>query len=105
MIEENSLSESEKEINGIPYSLTEHFSPSINAMFIIILEVLTDQTETKSIKLKFYLDLLNVNNLSDFQKSEQLITRTAKKLNQALLQLKNKTKKKIFQNTGTPGSD
>ena len=28
-------------------SLTEHFSPSINAMFIIILEVLTDRTEIK----------------------------------------------------------
>ena len=39
-----------------------------------------DQTETKSIQLKFYLACINVNNLSDFQKSEQLITRTAKKL-------------------------
>ena len=28
-------------------SLTEHFSPSINAMFIIIFEVLTDQIKTK----------------------------------------------------------
>ena len=93
MTKENSLSESEKEINGIPNFLTEHFSPSINAMFIIILEVLMDQTETKSIKLKFYLDSINVNNLSDFQKSERLITRTAKKLNQTLLQLK-KTKNK-----------
>ena len=92
MTKENSLSESEKEINGIPNSLTEHFSPSINAMFIIILEVLTDRTETKSIKLKFYLDSINVNNLSDFQKSERLIARTAKTLNQTLLQLKNKNK-------------
>ena len=61
-------------------SLTEHFLPSINAMFITILEVLTDRTETKSIQLKFYLACINVNNLSDFHKSEQLITRTAKKL-------------------------
>ena len=65
-------------------------------MFIIILEVLTDWTETKSIKIKSYLNFINVNNLSDFQKSERLIARTAKKLNQTLLQLKNKTNKKIF---------
>ena len=65
-------------------------------MFIIILEVLMDQTETKSIKLKFYLDFININNLSDFQKSERPITRTPRKLNHTLLQLENKTNKNIF---------
>ena len=64
----------------------------MNAMFITILEVLKDQTQTKIIKHTYYLASINANNLSDFQKSERLITRTAKKLNQTLLQLKNKNK-------------
>ena len=51
-----------------------------------------DWTETESIKLKFYLEFKIVS-LSDFQKSERLITRTAKKLNQTLLQHENKTRK------------
>ena len=50
-----------------------------------------DQTETKSIKLKFYLEFKIVNNLLDFQKSERLIARTDKKLNLTLLQPRNKT--------------
>ena len=61
-------------------------------MFITILEVLMDQTQTKIIKHTYCLASINTNNLSDFQKSERLITRTAKKLNQTLLQLKNKNK-------------
>ena len=35
-------------------------------MFITILEVLTDQSETKVLKLKFYLTLINTSNISDF---------------------------------------
>ena len=56
-------------------------------MFITILEVLMDQTETKIIKHKCYLAFMKTNNLSDFQRSERLIARTAKELSQALLQL------------------
>ena len=74
-------------------------------MFITILEVLTDRTQTKIIKHTYYLASINANNLSDFQKSEQLITRTTKKPNQTLLQLENKTNKIYFQNTRTPDSD
>ena len=50
----------------------------------------------KVLKLKFYLALINTSNISDLQKSEQLITRTAKKLKQSLLQCKNKDNKNIF---------
>ena len=86
-------------------SLTERFSLSINAMFITILEVLMDRTETKSVKLKFYVDYINANNLSVFQKLEWPIARTTKKPNQTLFQLENKTNKIYFQNTRTPDSD
>ena len=55
-----------------------------------------DWTETKSIKLKFYFEFIIVNYLSDFQKSEQLIARTIRKLNQTLLQHKNKNKYNVF---------
>ena len=51
-----------------------------------------DRTQTKIIKHTYCLASINANNLSDFQKSERLIARTAKKLNQTLLQLKNKNK-------------
>ena len=55
--------------------------------------------------LKCYLAFIKTNNLSDFQKSEQPIARTAKKPNQTLLQLENKANKIYFQNTRTPDSD
>ena len=74
-------------------------------MFITILEVLTDRTQTKIIKHTYYLASINANNLSDFQKSGRPITRTTKKPNQTLLQLENKTNKIYFQNTRTPDSD
>ena len=64
-----------------------------------------DRTQTKIIKHTYYLASINANNLSDFQKSERPITRTAKKPNQTLLQLENKTNKIYFQNTRTPDSD
>ena len=80
-------------------------SLSINAMFITILEVLMDWTQTKIRKHTCYPASINANNLSDFQKSERLIARTAKKLNQTPLQLKNKTNKIYFQNTRTPDFD
>ena len=56
-------------------------------MFIIILEVLTDQTETKVIKLKGYLNFIK--NQQPFRFSEIRATdhQSVKKLNQTLLQL------------------
>ena len=59
-----------------------------------------DQTQTKIIKHTYYLAFINANNLSDSQKSERLITRTAKKPNQTLLQLENKQIKYIFRIPG-----
>ena len=97
LTKENFLSDTEREVNDSTHSLTEHFF-TINQcyMFIAILEVLTDWTETESINLKILPHPINTNNLSDLQKSEQLITRTAKKLNQSLFQCKNKANKNIF---------
>ena len=69
-------------------------------MFITILEVLTDRTQTKIIKHTYYLASINANNLSDFQKSERPITTTAKKPNQTLLQLEKKQIKYIFRIPG-----
>ena len=97
LTKENFLSDTDREVNGSTLSLTEHFSPSINA---ICLSQFWRSSQTglkqKVLKLKFYLALINTNNLSDFQKSERLITKTAKKLNQSLFQCKNKAKKNFF---------
>ena len=59
----------------------------------------------KSINLKILPRPINTNGLSDFQKSEWPISRTAKKPNQSLPQHKNRTNKIYFQNTRTPDSD
>ena len=64
-----------------------------------------DRTGTKSINLKILPHLINTNYLSDLQKSERLITRTAKELNQSLFQCKKRTNKIYFQNTRTTDSD
>ena len=80
------------------------FSVNKCYMFITILKVLTDQTQTKIIKHTHYIAFIN-NKLPNFQKSEQPIARTAKKTNQTLLLLENKANKIFFQNTRTPDSD
>ena len=69
-------------------------------MFITILEVLTDQSETKVLKLKFYLTLINTSVFQIFQKLERLIARIARKLNQTLLQLKKQVKIFFFRILG-----
>ena len=87
-------------------SQTEHpFSPSINAMFIAILEVLTDRTQTKIIKLKHPLAFIKTNNLSDFQKSERPIARTSRNSTRHYPSLENKLNKIDFQISRTPDSD
>ena len=74
-------------------------------MFITILEVLMDQTQTEIIKLKSYLAFIKINNLSDLQKSEWPITRTSRNLTRHYSNLKNKLNKIYFQNIRTPDSD
>ena len=78
MSKKSFLSKTEREANGSTNSLTEPYSVHKCNKFIQILEVLMDQTQTKFIKLKLYLAFTKINNLSDFQKSEQPITRTSR---------------------------
>ena len=78
LTKENFLSETEREINGSTNPLTERFSVNKCYMFITILEVLTDQTQTKIMTLKYYLTLIKVNNFSNFQKPERPIARTSR---------------------------
>ena len=65
-------------------------------MFITILEVLTDQAQTKIIKLKHYLAFI-INNLSDFQKSERPIARTSRNSTRHYSDSKNKLNKYILE--------
>ena len=80
------------------------FSLSINAMFITILEVLTDQTQTIIRTFKCYLAFIKSNNLSDFQKSERVIARMSRNSNRHYSNLKNKLNKIYFQNIRIPDS-
>ena len=93
LTKENFLSETEKEINGnTKFPNRALFTINQCYMFITILEVLTDRTETKSINLKILPHPVNTSGLSDFQKSERPIARTAKKPNQSLPQCKEQDK-------------
>ena len=64
-----------------------------------------DQTETKSINLKILPCPIITNNLSDLQKSERLIARTANKLNQSYFNARPRQIKIYLKNTRTPDSD
>ena len=74
-------------------------------MIITILEVLTDQTQTKIMTLKCYLAFIKINNFSNFQKSEQPIARTSSNSTRHYSNLKNKLNEIYFQNIRTPDSD
>ena len=73
--------------------------------FIQILEVLMDQTQTKTINLKHHLAFIKINNLSDFQKSKRPITRMSRKSTRHYPCLENKLNKIYFQISRTPDSD
>ena len=64
-----------------------------------------DQTQTKIIKLKHHLAFIKINNLSDFQKSEQPIARTSRNSTRHHFNFENKLNKIYFQNIRTPDSD
>ena len=64
-----------------------------------------DQTQTKISTLKCCLAFININNLSNFQKSERPIARTSRNSTRHYFNLKNKLNEIYFQNIRTPDSD
>ena len=74
-------------------------------MFITILEVLMDQTQTKIMTLKYYLTLIKVNNFSNFQKPERPIARMSRNSTRHHFNFENKLNEIYFQNIRTPDSD
>ena len=105
MTKENFLSETEREINGSTNSLTERYSVNKCYMFITILEVLTDQTQTKIMTLKDYLAFIKINNLLNFQKSEQPIARMSRNSTRHYFNFENELNEIYFQNIRTPDSN
>ena len=74
-------------------------------MFITILEVLTDRTQTKIMTFKCYLAFIKKNNLSNFQKSERLIARTSRNSTRHYFKFENKLNEIYFQKIRTSDSD
>ena len=64
-----------------------------------------DQTQTKIMTLKCYLAFIKINNLSNFQKSEQPIARTSRNSTRHYFSLENRLNEIYFQNIRTPDSD
>ena len=96
MTKENSLSETEREINGSTNPLTEHYSVNECYMFITILEVLMDQAQTKVMTLKYYLAFIKINNLSNLQKPERQIARISRNSNGHYFYFQIKLNQKVF---------